>query len=71
MVNGGSMALEEKEVLLSPLVNYVLNCFDRAKQAKAKIEERMVKNLRAFKCEYPSEKLARIRELGGRRYLSL
>ncbi len=56
---------EEKQENLNPLVSYIQECFERAKVAKLKIEERMIRNLYVFRCMYEPDKLKEIREIGG------
>lgn len=56
---------EEVERQSHPLVSYIEDCFTRARQAKAPIEERMIRNLYVYRCQYTPQKLAEIRELGG------
>ncbi|MEM4958994.1 MAG: hypothetical protein QXX12_03860, partial [Nanopusillaceae archaeon] len=56
---------EEVDSARHPLVAYIEECFTRARHAKAPIEERMIRNLYVYRCQYTPEKLAEIRELGG------
>ncbi len=57
--------MDEKQEKLNPLVSYIQECFERARTAKLPIEERMIRNLYVFKCQYEPQKLAEIRDIGG------
>jgi len=54
-----------EEQRINPLVAYINECFNRAKQAKADVEQRMIRNLYTFRCQYTPDKLREIREIGG------
>jgi len=54
-----------EEQQINPLVAYINECFNRAKQAKADVEQRMIRNLYTFRCQYTPDKLREIREIGG------
>lgn len=57
--------MAEEVKTLHPLVSYIQDCFNKAKQVKLPIEERMLRNLYVIRCQYTPQKLAEIRELGG------
>ena len=50
---------------LHPLIAYIREKFENAKAAKQEIEDRMVEAIRAYRMEYPPDKLHAIRDLGG------
>ncbi len=57
--------VEPHDEQVNVLVQYIMDKFESAKISKNAITERMIRNLYALKCEYPPDKLVKIRELGG------
>ena len=57
---------EEGRLSSSTIVSYVRNCWEEAKKAKENyVEDQILSNLRQFEGQYPPDKLAAIKQIGG------